>query len=77
MSVRLPTSTEGERQRRILDAADERGGADEAVGRRLGVSSLRRRVAGERLLDAPGMPVPDIHELIGELDELRVRRVRA
>lgn len=35
---------------------------------------VRRREAGRRILSAPAMAVPEVDELLAELDELRGRR---
>ncbi|MBW3639648.1 MAG: hypothetical protein KY451_07365 [Actinobacteria bacterium] len=46
----------------------------EAIDRGLPSSDRQRRAAGEALLAAEDMPVPDIPELLAELDALRGRR---
>ena len=38
------------------------------------LDDVRRREAGRRFLDGPEMEVPDVDELLAELDELRGRR---
>ena len=46
----------------------------EAIDRGMPVSPGRRRRAGQRVLDAPDMPLPDVADLLDELDRLRGRR---
>jgi hypothetical protein len=76
---RLQILIDEDRHRRILAVARERGmsvGAvvRDAIDRGLGVADTRRRAAGSRLLAAEPMDVPDVDDLLGELDDLRARR---
>lgn len=76
---RLQILLDDERHRRLTAAARERGVSvasvvREAIDRSLAGPVDRRKSAGQRLLDAPDMPVPDPAELKQELDELRGRR---
>ncbi len=45
----------------------------EAIDRGLPAPDDRRRAAGRRLLDAPDIPVPDVDDLVAELNALRGR----
>ncbi len=76
---RLQILLDDERHRRITEAARERGVSvaaivREAIDRGLPSSDRQRRAAGEAVLAAKDMPVPDIPELLAELDALRGRR---
>jgi hypothetical protein len=76
---RLQILLDEERHRRIVAIASERGISvaavvREAIDRGLASSDSRRRAAGQRLMDAPDMPVPEPAELLSELEELRGRR---
>ncbi|MDQ3502495.1 MAG: ribbon-helix-helix domain-containing protein [Actinomycetota bacterium] len=76
---RLQILLDDERHRRITEAARERGVSvaaivREAIDRGLPSSDRQRRAAGEAVLAAEDMPVPDIPELLAELDALRGRR---
>jgi len=76
---RLQILIDEERHRRISAAARERGVSvaavvRDAIDRGLASPATRRRSAGQRLLEAPDMPVPEPAELHDELDELRARR---
>jgi hypothetical protein len=76
---RLQILIDDERHRRISDAAQARGVSvativREAIDRGLANPDSRRRAAGQRLLDAPDMHVPDPADLHDELDALRSRR---
>ncbi|HEY1835122.1 MAG TPA: hypothetical protein VGG08_11850 [Solirubrobacteraceae bacterium] len=76
---RLQILIDDERHRRISAAARERGVSvativREAIDRGLASPDARKRAAGKRLLQAPDMPVPELPQLIRELDELRARR---
>ena len=78
---RLQILLDDERHRRITAVARERGVSvatvvREAIDRGVVDGASERRAAGRRLLDAPDMPVPEVAELLGELDELRGRRVQ-
>lgn len=76
---RLQILLDDERHRRISAIARDRGVSvaavvREAIDRGLAAPEGRRRVAASRILEAPGMPVPDPAELREELDALRGRR---
>jgi hypothetical protein len=76
---RLQILLDDERHRRLVAIAEERGVSvaavvREAIDRGLPTSDGRRRAAGQRLLDAPDMPVPEPGELVAELDAIRGRR---
>lgn len=76
---RLQVLLDQERHDRLAAIADERGVSvatvvREAIDRGLPDLSGRRRNAARRLLESPDMPVPDLDELLAELDELRGRR---
>lgn len=75
---RLQILLDDERHRRITEAARERGVSvativREAIDRGLPSSDRRRRAAGDAFLASPDMPVPDVPELLAELDALRGR----
>lgn len=75
---RLQILLDDERHQRLLAIARERGISvaavvREAIDRGLPAPDARRRAAGDRLLSAPDMPVPEPDELRAELDELRAR----
>jgi len=76
---RLQILLDDERHQRLVEAARERGVSvaaivREAIDRGLPSSDRQRRAAGEAVLAAEDMPVPDIPELLAELDALRGRR---
>jgi hypothetical protein len=76
---RLQILLDDERHQRLLAIAEERGVSvaavvREAIDRGLPARDGHRRAAGQRLLDAPDMPVPDPGELRAELEALRGRR---
>lgn len=76
---RLQVLLDEERHRRIVAVAEERGVSvativREAIDRGLANPDGRRRAAGERLLEAPDMPVPEPAELRAELDRVHDRR---
>lgn len=76
---RLQILIDDDRHRRITAAARERGVSvatvvREAIDRGLVGPLDRRTSAGQRLLDAPDMDVPEPPELKRELDALRGRR---
>jgi hypothetical protein len=78
MDHRLQILIDDDRHRRIAAAARERGVSvativREAIDRGLGSPDRRRSAAGQRLLDAPDMLVPEPHGLRDELDALRAR----
>lgn len=75
---RLQILIDDDRHRRITAAAAERGVSvativREAIDRGLVRPDVRRQAAGERLLDAPDMEVPEPTELRAELEALRAR----
>lgn len=76
---RLQILLDEERHARITSVARERGVSvasvvREAIDRGVADSSIRRRAAGQRLLEASDMAVPEPGELREELDALRSRR---
>jgi hypothetical protein len=76
---RLQILIDEERHRRIVEAARERGisvGAvvRDAIDRGLTDPAARRRAAGNRLLAAEPMEMPDPDPLVRELEDLRGRR---
>lgn len=76
---RLQILLDDERHRRITAIARERGVSvatvvREAIDRGVTSPGGRRKAAGQRLLDAPDMPVPEPAELREELDAVRARR---
>ncbi|MEZ0367118.1 antitoxin [Mycobacterium sp. pUA109] len=76
---RLQILLDDARHRRITAIARERGVSvatvvREAIDRGVASPGERRKSAGQRLLDAPDMAVPDAPELTEELDALRSRR---
>jgi hypothetical protein len=76
---RLQILLDDERHRRITSAARERGVSvatvvREAIDRGIASPGDRRKSAGQRLLDAPDMPVPEPRELKEELDARRAYR---
>lgn len=79
LTRRLQVLLDEERYERLSAAATERGVSvatvvREAIDRGMPSSTARRRQAGDRVLGAPAMPVPDVPELLAELDGLRGRR---
>jgi hypothetical protein len=62
--------TQAARERRVSVATIVR----EAIDRGLATAAPRRRAAGDTLLAAEPVPVPDVPELLTELAELRGRR---
>jgi hypothetical protein len=76
---RLQILLDDDRHRRITSVARERGVSvatvvREAIDRGIASPGDRRKSAGQRLLDAPDMPVPHPRELKDELDALRAHR---
>ena len=76
---RLQILLDDARHRRITEVARERGVSvatvvREAIDRGIADPAERRHAAGQRLLDAADMPVPEPHELKEELEALRARR---
>ena len=79
MDHRLQLLLDEDRYRRVSDLARQRGTSvaaviREAIDRGLPSSDRRRTAAARRLLDAEPMPVPDVAELVVELEDLRSRR---
>jgi hypothetical protein len=76
---RLQLLLDEERYRKVASVAQQRGVSvaaviREAIDRGLRSPHDRRAAAAERILDAPPMPVPELPELLDELDALRGRR---
>lgn len=76
---RLQILLDDERHSLITAAARERGVSvatvvREAIDRGVVASSGRRERAGQRLLEAADMDVPDVPDLKAELEALRLRR---
>jgi hypothetical protein len=76
---RLQILLDRDRHERITAIARERGVSvatvvREAIDRGLADPAPRRRSAGDRLLGAPDMDVPDPADLAEELDAIRSRR---
>lgn len=79
MDRRLQVLIDQDRHDRLTAIAEERGVSvatvvREAIDRGLPDLADRRRRAARRLLDSPDMPVPDVPELLEELDDLRAPR---
>lgn len=79
MERRLQILLDEERHQRITALARERGVSvatvvREAIDRGLANPADRRKSAGQRILEAPDMPVPDPPGLTKELEALRGRR---
>jgi hypothetical protein len=75
---RVQIQIDDERHRRISAVARERGVSLatvvlDAIDRALPNPDWQRRAAGQRLLDAPDMPVRDPQALRAELDAVRGR----
>lgn len=76
---RLQLLLDDARYQRVAALAGQRGTSvasviREAIDRGLPNSDQERLRAGRLVLDADPMPVPDLPELLDELDELRGRR---
>lgn len=76
---RLQVLLDEERHQRLASIAAERGVSvatvvREAIDRGLASTEGRRRAAGQRILAAADMPVPDTDALLQEVEELRGRR---
>lgn len=76
---RLQLLLDDDRYRKVSTVARQRGTTVAAVIREAIDRGLRgpdedRMAAGRRLLAADPMPVPDLPELLAELDDLRGRR---
>jgi len=79
LSRRLQILLDDDRYERLARRADERGTSiatlvREAIDATWPAVDPRKVAAAEELLAAPPMPVPDVDELLAELDELRSRR---
>ena len=76
---RLQILLDDERHRRISAAARQRGVSvativREAIDRGVVDDTPRRRSAGQRVLAAPDMVVPELDTLLDDLEDLRGRR---
>ncbi len=76
---RLQLLLDEERYRRVAGLAQQRGTSvaaviREAIDRGLPSPDRRRAAAVRAVLNADPVPVPDVPELVAELDELRSRR---
>jgi len=76
---RLQLLLDDDRYRKVSTVARQRGTSvaaviREAIDRGLRGSDEDRMAAGRLLLAADPMPVPDLPELLAELDDLRGRR---
>ena len=76
---RLQILLDDERHQRITRAARERGVSvativREAIDRGLPSGERQRRAAGDAILSAEPIPVPDVPALLSELGELRGER---
>ncbi len=76
---RLQILLDDERHGRLVAVARERGVSvatvvREAIDRGLPASDGQRRAAGQRLLEAPDMPVSGPDELLAEIEAIRARR---
>lgn len=76
---RLQVLIDDDRHARLRAIAKERGVSigtvvREAIDRGLASPDASRAAAGASILAAPPMPVPDVDELLDELEALRGRR---
>lgn len=76
---RLQLLLDEERYRRVAELAGQRGTSvaaviREAIDRGLPSPDRRRRAAARRVLDAEPVEVPDVPDLLAELEQLRSRR---
>lgn len=76
---RLQLLLDDERYRRVSELAGQRGTSvaaviREAIDRGLPSPDRQRRTAARRILDAGPVAVPDVPDLLVELEELRGRR---
>lgn len=76
---RLQLLLDEERYRRVAELAGQRGTSvaaviREAIDRGLPSPDRRRRAAARRVLDAEPVQVPDVPDLLAELEQLRSRR---
>lgn len=79
MDRRLQLLLDEERYQQVAALARSRGSSvaavlREAIDRGLPSPDRRRAAAGQQILDAVPMPVPESERLCAELDELRSRR---
>ena len=79
MDRRLQLLLDEERYRQVAALAEQRGTSvasviREAIDRGLPSADRKRAAAARVLLAAVPMPVPDVAELVAELDGLRSRR---
>lgn len=79
LTRRLQVLIDEERHRRLETEAARRGVpvavlVREALDAAYPTTAEERQAAGQRILDAAPMPVPDVASLRAELDELRGRR---
>lgn len=77
---RLQILLDDERYQRVSSLAKARGVSvasviREAIDRGLPADPQRRAAAARRILAAEPMPVPDVDELLAELDEIRGRHL--
>ncbi len=76
---RLQLLLDEDRYRRVAGLARHRGTSvaaviREAIDRGLPSPDRKRAAAGRRVLEAELMPVPEVDELVAELEQLRGRR---
>lgn len=76
---RLQILIDEDRHRRITAVAQERGVpvsvvVREAIDRGIADPASRRASAGRLILEAEDMPVPEVANLLAELDSIRGRR---
>jgi hypothetical protein len=79
LSHRLQVLIDERRYRRLQASAEKRGVSigqliREAIDRSYSSDEDRRAAAGQRILEAAPMDVPDVTELKRELEEVRARR---
>lgn len=79
MTHRLQILLDEERHNRVVAIAASRHVSvatviREAIDRGLPAPQRSRAAAARRLLEAPSMDVPDVDDLLDELDDLRGRR---
>jgi hypothetical protein len=76
---RLQLLLDEDRYQRVAALAQQRGTSvaaviREAIDQGLPLPERRRAAAARRLLGAEPVPVPDVADLLAELDDLRARR---
>ncbi len=79
LSRRLQILLDDDRYERLARRADERGTSiatlvREAIDATWPAVDPRKAAAAEEILAAEPMPLPDVDELLAELDDLRARR---